>query len=429
MPLIRATGTVHPHACWRARSPDFHARAERLRGSSPSLDLRTEINCRSAPACSCQSPETSRRTASTRSKSVLRSGHGAGLRVPRTILLHTPDDLKYERSPTLGETGSGSGPPRVAVAGGHCLSAVSTSRGHGSISTRGWGCFTAAQLLTDRSVTWQSIWYEGDLVVAQARRRHKWNYGNRTLSGVTGITGVAETCSDEDVTRTALDAIAAIDSRPHGIFCVDMTYDRSGVPNPTEINIGRFFTTVVFLHEGWPELSRDLLRSGPRWTISDARTGRSIRSRTAWSGFAAWTWRPCSQHERSWQDWTAAWWPVARTVVVTGARGFIGAATVRRLAALARYASRRPHPNAPAGHRRAERPMDRKLARGVDTVALVSRRLDVHRRGHSPGGVHAQECRDPRLRTGDYQREHRGHAGAARQPAASAAPLHLRQHA
>ncbi len=127
--------------------------------------------------------------------------------------------------------------------------------------TRGWGCFTAAQLLTDRSVTWQSIWYEGDLVVAQARRRHKWNYGNRTLSGVTGITGVAETCSDEDVTRTALDAIAAIDSRPHGIFCVDMTYDRSGVPNPTEINIGRFFTTVYFFTRAglnFPEIYCDL---------------------------------------------------------------------------------------------------------------------------------------------------------------------------
>ena len=25
-----------------------------------------------------------------------------------------------------------------------------------------------------------------------------------------------------------------------------MTYDKSGIPNPTEINIGRFFTTVYF---------------------------------------------------------------------------------------------------------------------------------------------------------------------------------------
>jgi carbamoyl-phosphate synthase large subunit len=43
-----------------------------------------------------------------------------------------------------------------------------------------------------------------------------------------------------------LRAIRAIDGRPHGIFSVDMTYDEQGVPNPTEINIGRFFTTHLF---------------------------------------------------------------------------------------------------------------------------------------------------------------------------------------
>ncbi len=41
----------------------------------------------------------------------------------------------------------------------------------------------------------------------------------------------------------------AIDKNPHGIFSVDMTYDKSGVPNPTEINIGRFFTTHHFFTE------------------------------------------------------------------------------------------------------------------------------------------------------------------------------------
>jgi carbamoyl-phosphate synthase large subunit len=184
---------------------------------------------------------------------------GAGLRVPRTILLQTPDDLKRAFA-TLGETIW----VRATVGGGGrgALPVTSFEFARAWIDQyNGWGGFTAAELLTERSVTWQSIWHEGELVVAQGRRRHKWNYGNRTLSGVTGITGVAETCSDEDVTRTALDAIAAIDSRPHGIFCVDMTYDRSGVPNPTEINIGRFFTTVYFFTKAglnFPEIYCDL---------------------------------------------------------------------------------------------------------------------------------------------------------------------------
>ena len=183
----------------------------------------------------------------------------AGLRVPRTMFLNTPDDLK-QAFDSLGDT--------------IWIRATEGGGGRGALPVssfefariwidqyKGWGCFTAAELLTDRTVTWQSIWYEGELVVAQARRRHKWNYGNRTLSGVTGITGVGETCSDEDVTRVALDAIAAIDSRPHGIFCVDMTYDRSGIPNPTEINIGRFFTTHHFFTKAgvnFPEIYCDL---------------------------------------------------------------------------------------------------------------------------------------------------------------------------
>ena len=44
-------------------------------------------------------------------------------------------------------------------------------------------------------------------------------------------------------------ACLAVSNRPHGVYGVDMTYDFDGVPNPTEINIGRFFTTVQFFAE------------------------------------------------------------------------------------------------------------------------------------------------------------------------------------
>lgn len=170
--------------------------------------------------------------------------HAAGLRVPQTIRLNDVDDLKRAFD-TLGGT--------------LWIRAVEGGGGQGAVPTdnyefarlwierfRGWGRFSAAQLLTERSVTWLSIWYDGELVVAQGRQRHSWNFGNRTVSGVTGITGVAQTVSDPIVDRVAQDAILAIDSHPHGLFGVDMTYDSDGFPNPTEINIGRFFTTVYF---------------------------------------------------------------------------------------------------------------------------------------------------------------------------------------
>ena len=172
---------------------------------------------------------------------------GAGLRVPETFLLNSPSDLGEAFERLKGEVWI-----RATIGGG----------GHGAVPTdsfefaklwidrlEGWGRFTAAKKLTERSVTWLSIWFEGALVVAQSRRRRSWSFGDRTLSGVTGITGVAETCSDPTVDELAIDAIAAIDPSPHGIFGVDMTYDKDGQPNLTEINIGRFFTTVHFFTE------------------------------------------------------------------------------------------------------------------------------------------------------------------------------------
>lgn len=167
-----------------------------------------------------------------------------GIRVPKTILLRNAGDLK-QAFKKLGET------IWIRDSGG--------GGGQGALPTdnfefaklwidhfQGWGRFSASKLLTKNSVTWLSIWHEGELVVAQSRRRWSWNFGDRTLSGITGVTGVAETISDTVVDRVALDAIHAIDEKPHGIFGVDMTYGHDGWPNPTEINIGRFFTTVYF---------------------------------------------------------------------------------------------------------------------------------------------------------------------------------------
>ena len=56
----------------------------------------------------------------------------------------------------------------------------------------GWFAYPAIALDPARPVTWLSLWFRGELVVAQTRRRRSWNFGDRTLSGVTGVTGVAE---------------------------------------------------------------------------------------------------------------------------------------------------------------------------------------------------------------------------------------------
>jgi carbamoyl-phosphate synthase large subunit len=120
-------------------------------------------------------------------------------------------------------------------------------------------------MLTPDTVTWLSIWYEGELVVAQSRERRGWTHGNRSISGVTGVTKIGVTCDKNDVTRIAMEAVKAVDAKPHGIFGVDMAYDKAGVPNPTEINISRFFTTVLFFTEAglnMPEIFKDIALYG-----------------------------------------------------------------------------------------------------------------------------------------------------------------------
>lgn len=168
----------------------------------------------------------------------------AGLPVPRTQLLAGPDDLDAAFE-SLG--------PRL------WLRATSGSAGRGSLPTEdkdealrwveshdGWGAFTAAECLQPQTVTWQSIWHDGDLVVAQGRRRLYWEFANRAPSGVTGVTGTGVTVSDPDLDALAIAAVRAVDPKPKGIFGVDLTHDLHGQPNLTEINIGRFFTTHHF---------------------------------------------------------------------------------------------------------------------------------------------------------------------------------------
>jgi hypothetical protein len=169
----------------------------------------------------------------------------AGIKVPGNVFLEKPEDLKAAFArfgkdiwvrETVGAAGKGSlSRPTYEVALNHLN------------QSRAWGKAVAAEHLTANTVTWQSVWHEGRLVVAQGRRRHSWAFGNRTQSGVTGLTGVGETFSDPALDALAMRCIQAADPKPNGIFSVDFTDDATGVPNPTEINIGKFFTTHHFL--------------------------------------------------------------------------------------------------------------------------------------------------------------------------------------
>src|ERR1017187_6338242 len=89
----------------------------------------------------------------------------------------------------------------------------------------------------------------GATIFCQGRTRLYWELSKVAQSGVTGATGAAITVADHQVDEIARAAVLAVDPEPDALFGVDLTYDRNGIPNPTEINIGRFFTTHLFFTE------------------------------------------------------------------------------------------------------------------------------------------------------------------------------------
>lgn len=187
----------------------------------------------------------------------------AGIKVPENMTIHNEADLKeafeklsdkdgmvWFRAASMGGGGKGSLPTNSYEMAQAWIDRYN-----------GWGDFLAAEMLTPNTVTWMSIWYEGELIVAQTRKRSGWIHGSRTVSGITGVTKVGITYSDELVTRIAMDTVHAVSNKPHGIFGVDMAYNADGIPNPTEINISRFFTTIRFFTEAglnMPLIYKDL---------------------------------------------------------------------------------------------------------------------------------------------------------------------------
>jgi carbamoyl-phosphate synthase large subunit len=172
----------------------------------------------------------------------------AGIKVPETIKIASESELEQALNKiphawfrkSKGAFGKGSIPldnSKEAIDLGKAWMKYWGSDGNFILSER---------LDPNKTITWSAIFKDGQLIVAQTRERLSWEFGNRTVSGVTGLTGVAKTVSDKSFDVLAEKAIFAIDSNPNGIFSLDCTYDANKLPNPTEINIGRFFTTIDF---------------------------------------------------------------------------------------------------------------------------------------------------------------------------------------
>lgn len=162
-----------------------------------------------------------------------------GLTVPFTRLVKSPIEITAQLC--HGEVWMR---PRVGAGGQKSLRTDDGSLAKGWWRQHRSTEFTIAECLTPRSVTVQQLYWKGQLVCSQQRTRESWANAGSTTTGVSGSTGVGVTSSHVEADRVADLAVAAVDDQPHGLYGVDMAYNAAGTPCPTEINIGRFFTTA-----------------------------------------------------------------------------------------------------------------------------------------------------------------------------------------
>jgi carbamoyl-phosphate synthase large subunit len=117
------------------------------------------------------------------------------------------------------------------------------------------GSFVAEEYLPGFDLCWTGLYHEGDLVTSFHRERLEWIYPRLApFSGRTGTPTRSVIRHWPTVNRVGEQSVAAVDSKPHGVYCVDMRCDDEGVPRPTEINAGRYATTSSLWSHSGPNL-------------------------------------------------------------------------------------------------------------------------------------------------------------------------------
>jgi biotin carboxylase len=104
--------------------------------------------------------------------------------------------------------------------------------------------FIVQEYLPGRNIAWDSIWFEGKLVTSYSRERLEYPFKHISPSGITGTPSVARIVRDGRVDAVGSRAVRAVSSKPHGAFSVDLKEDSAGDPAVTEVDSGKFHTTM-----------------------------------------------------------------------------------------------------------------------------------------------------------------------------------------
>ena len=176
----------------------------------------------------------------------------AGIAVPRTFKIDREADLVacFDALQTRPIWVRGSGVPGagVGVASLPCRELV-----HASAWVdywQGWGKFIASEYLPGRNLTWCGLFADNRLVACQSRERLAYVLPHVSPSGITGAPAVSKTIRDAELRQIGEQAVRQLcGERAHGVFFVDFKGNATNQPQVTEINAGRFGTTIHFYTE------------------------------------------------------------------------------------------------------------------------------------------------------------------------------------
>ena len=94
-----------------------------------------------------------------------------------------------------------------------------------------------------RDLAFDSLWFKGQLVTSYCRERLEYFLKHISLSGITGTPTIARTLVNEKINQVGVEAVKALDAKPHGFFSTDIKEDDSGNCVVTEVD-GKWHTTA-----------------------------------------------------------------------------------------------------------------------------------------------------------------------------------------
>jgi carbamoyl-phosphate synthase large subunit len=100
--------------------------------------------------------------------------------------------------------------------------------------------FTLSEYLPGRHLVVQTLWRDGELVLAQSIEVLSHFAAGNNPSGVFSLPSLAKTIVAPALLDTALRALRAIDQRPAGALLVEFREAANGRPCVTEVTAGRF---------------------------------------------------------------------------------------------------------------------------------------------------------------------------------------------